>query len=360
MGARTWRTSRSRPSTSTRGRCSRSRSRAGPPATRRRCRRRSPPPRRTSPWSEGPRRTLRPPRAWAPRLAGVVADKGYHSNAVLVALTAAGHRSYIAEPDRGRRDWTDKATERDAVYANRRRIRGRRGKALLRSRGELSARPFAHALETGAMRRTHLRLHENILKRLLVHVSGLNLGLLMRTRFGVGTPRGQLAGAGGPAHPLGRAPAAAAGGHRRALRPPRPARARPRVTAGAPPWWARVGGRRCGARRHRGFHHGLLDEGLASEAEFPSGVMLAGGRSPPVMQFPRCGIGAKCSTHAAPGAGGDAGERGPTAAARRLLPENEDRRMAFFGFVIALMFFCHFRKQMRRARRELDWASAPR
>ncbi len=45
----------------------------------------------------------------APRLAGVVADKGYHSNAVLVALTAAGHRSYIAEPDRGRRDWTDKA-----------------------------------------------------------------------------------------------------------------------------------------------------------------------------------------------------------------------------------------------------------
>jgi transposase len=126
----------------------------------------------------------------APRLAGVVADKGYHSNAVLVALTAAGHRSYIAEPDRGRRDWTDKATERAAVYANRRRIRGRRGKALLRSRGELLERPFAHALETGAMRRTHLRRHENILKRLLVHVSGLNLGLLMRTRFGVGTPRG--------------------------------------------------------------------------------------------------------------------------------------------------------------------------
>jgi transposase len=128
--------------------------------------------------------------ALAPRLAGVVADKGYHSNAVLVALRAAGQRSYIAEPDRGRRDWTDKPTERDAVYANRRRIRGRRGKALLRSRGELLERPFAHALETGGMRRTHLRRHANILKRLLVHVSGLNLGLLMRTRFGVGTPRG--------------------------------------------------------------------------------------------------------------------------------------------------------------------------
>lgn len=95
-----------------------------------------------------------------------------------------------AEPDRGRRDWTDKTSERDAVYANRRRIRGRRGKALLRSRGELLERPFAHALETGAMRRTHLLRHANILKRLVVHVSVLNLGLLMRTRFGVGTPRG--------------------------------------------------------------------------------------------------------------------------------------------------------------------------
>jgi len=120
---------------------------------------------------------------------GVVADKGYHSNATLVALTAAGQRSYIAEPERGRRDWTDKATEREAVYANRRRIRGAHGKALLRSRGELLERPFAHALETGGMRRTHLRRHGNILKRLLVHLGGLNLGLLMRTRFGVGTPR---------------------------------------------------------------------------------------------------------------------------------------------------------------------------
>jgi hypothetical protein len=40
------------------------------------------------------------------------------------------------------------------------------------------------------MRRTHLRGHENILKRLLVHFGGVNLGLLMRTRYGFGTPRG--------------------------------------------------------------------------------------------------------------------------------------------------------------------------
>jgi transposase len=126
----------------------------------------------------------------APQVAKAVADKGYHSNAVMLALEAAAVRSYIAEPDRGRRRWEGKAAERDAVYRNRRRIRGGHGKALLRSRGELLERPFAHALETGGMRRTHLRRHENILKRLLIHVGGLNLGLLMRTRFGVGTPRG--------------------------------------------------------------------------------------------------------------------------------------------------------------------------
>jgi transposase len=50
-------------------------------------------------------------------------------------------------------------------------------------------RPNAHLYETGAMRRTHLRGHANILKRLLVHIGGFNLGLLMRVLFGIGTPR---------------------------------------------------------------------------------------------------------------------------------------------------------------------------
>ena len=120
----------------------------------------------------------------------LVADKGYHSNAMLVNLEAQGVRSYIAEPDRGKRDWEDRADAQKQVYANHRRIRGDRGKGLLRRRGELLERPFAHSLETGRMRRVYLRGHENILKRLVVHVAGMNLGLLMRTLFGVGTPRG--------------------------------------------------------------------------------------------------------------------------------------------------------------------------
>lgn len=39
------------------------------------------------------------------------------------------------------------------------------------------------------VRRTHLRGHTNILTRLLVHASGFNLGLFMRTLTGIGTPR---------------------------------------------------------------------------------------------------------------------------------------------------------------------------
>ena len=119
----------------------------------------------------------------------VVGDKGYHSNEILTDLRALGLRSYISEPDRGRRRWKGQARARDAVYGNRRRIRGARGRRLLRCRGELLERPFAHLFETGGMRRVHLRGHPNILKRVLVQVAGCNLGLLLRHLIGVGTPR---------------------------------------------------------------------------------------------------------------------------------------------------------------------------
>jgi len=121
-------------------------------------------------------------------LSEVVTDKGYHSNDSLTGLE--GIRTYISEPKRGRRNWKGKPDARDAVYANRRRIRGKRGKALLRKRGEYLERRFAHAYETGGLRRVRLRHRSNILKRLLIHIGGLNLGLVMRKIFGRGTPRG--------------------------------------------------------------------------------------------------------------------------------------------------------------------------
>jgi transposase len=122
--------------------------------------------------------------------AEIVSDKGYHSNAVLRKLEGGGVRSYIPEPDRGRRKWEGKEAEKRAVYGNRRRIRGKRGKRLLKRRGELVERSFAHMYETGGMRRTHLRGHENILKRLVVHAGAFNLSLVMRQQMKVGTARG--------------------------------------------------------------------------------------------------------------------------------------------------------------------------
>ena len=122
-----------------------------------------------------------------------VADKGYHCNETMELMEELELRGYISEPDRGQRRWKGKETARQGTYANRRRIRGERGKRLMRQRGEKLERGFAHCLETGGMRRTWLRGHENILKRYLVHVAGFNLGLVMRALLGAGTPRGLAA-----------------------------------------------------------------------------------------------------------------------------------------------------------------------
>jgi len=58
-------------------------------------------------------------------LTEIIADKGYHSNQIMIELAAVGLRSYVAEPDRGRRDWSEEPAARTLVYANRRRLRAR-------------------------------------------------------------------------------------------------------------------------------------------------------------------------------------------------------------------------------------------
>src|SRR6266700_3698528 len=120
----------------------------------------------------------------------LVTDKGYHSGAVVKRVKSYKVRSYIPEKQqKGRRNWQGQAEEQQAVYQNRRRVRGEYGKSLLRRRGELVERSFAHCYETGGMRRTHLRGHENILKRQLIHVGAFNLSLILRKLLGAGTPR---------------------------------------------------------------------------------------------------------------------------------------------------------------------------
>jgi hypothetical protein len=120
----------------------------------------------------------------------MVADKGYHSGAALERVRNYQVRSYIPErQQKGQRKWEGKAGQQQAVYANRRRVQGNYGKSLLRRRGELVERSFAHCYDTGGMRRTHLRRHNNILKRQLIHVTGFNLSLIFRRLLGAGTPR---------------------------------------------------------------------------------------------------------------------------------------------------------------------------
>ena len=124
-----------------------------------------------------------------PARRAVVCDKGYHSDATMVGMRRAGVRSYVSEPARGRRRWQGKSEAQRAVYGNRRRIRGPHGRRLLRRRGELVERSFAHVYDTGGMRRLYLRGRENITKRLLIQAAGFNLGLLMRHGCGIGKPR---------------------------------------------------------------------------------------------------------------------------------------------------------------------------
>jgi transposase len=119
----------------------------------------------------------------------VVADKGYHSNEAVLGLEQLEVRTYIAEPDRGPRNWRGKAAEKAAVYGNRRRIQGNRGKSLQRQRGERIERNFAHQFDTGGLDRLYVRGKQNVHKKLLIQAAACNLALLMRARYGSGKPR---------------------------------------------------------------------------------------------------------------------------------------------------------------------------
>lgn len=121
----------------------------------------------------------------------LVADKGYHKAQTLSDARDMRLRTYIPEPEsRYRRRWTDKpAGHKEAVYANRRRVRGNRSKRLQRKRSEYVERTFAHMCERGDARRTWLRGLEKVTKRYLLQAAARNLGVILRELFGVGTAR---------------------------------------------------------------------------------------------------------------------------------------------------------------------------
>src|SRR6266568_6180342 len=118
----------------------------------------------------------------------VVADKGYHSNDVMVGLAEMEVRTYVAEPDRGTRNWDGKEAEKEAVYGNRRRVQGERGKRLQRQRGERIERNFAHQFDSGGLDRLYVRGLDNVHKKLLIQAAACNLALLIRSSYGAGKP----------------------------------------------------------------------------------------------------------------------------------------------------------------------------
>jgi transposase len=120
----------------------------------------------------------------------VVADKGYHKAALLLSLGQSGYRTYLPEKKQRDRKWAGKDRDiQHALYANRARTRRPKGRALQRRRGELIERTFAHACETGGIRRVRLRGRDNVRKRYLAHIAALNLSIVLRKTLGAGTPR---------------------------------------------------------------------------------------------------------------------------------------------------------------------------
>jgi len=144
------------------------------------------------PEAPAPTEDAPPPSGRQPR-GKVVADKGYHKATLLRRLKAQHYRTYIPERRQaGRRRWTDKGGTPTAVAFHQNRARGTRplGKRYHRWRSERVERTFAHVCETGGARRTRLRGRANVEKRYLLQAAGANLALVMRTLYGLGTPRG--------------------------------------------------------------------------------------------------------------------------------------------------------------------------
>ncbi len=122
--------------------------------------------------------------------AELLADKGYHSRNGLKDLEDSAWKSKISEPKpKGILRWKGDDDAKRAYYNNRVRLLSGVARQAFKLRAELVERSFALALDRGGMRRAWLRGRDNLQKRYLVHISGYNLGLVMRLLTGFGTPR---------------------------------------------------------------------------------------------------------------------------------------------------------------------------
>src|SRR3954449_11372716 len=124
--------------------------------------------------------------------AEMIADKGYHSREGLKALEDSAWKSRISEKEqKAFARWQgDDAARR---YNNRARLKSTVARQAFKLRAEKVERSFAFILDIGGLRRTWLRGTGNVEKRYLIQVAAHNLGLVIRHRFGAGTPRQAMA-----------------------------------------------------------------------------------------------------------------------------------------------------------------------
>jgi transposase-like protein DUF772/DDE family transposase len=122
------------------------------------------------------------------------ADEGYFAIEPVSQLQACGVRTVIGDPQARRRKPENASKEqRAALTYAKRSVRSASGKALLRKRGEHLERSFCHMLDQGGLRRATLRGCEKLTKRHMVAAMTYNLSLLMRSLFGIGTPKQAMA-----------------------------------------------------------------------------------------------------------------------------------------------------------------------
>ena len=122
--------------------------------------------------------------------AEMIADKGYHARDVLKDLEDSAWKSRISEKEqKAFARWQGDAAARRAVYNNRARLKSTVARQAFKLRAEKVERSFALILDIGGLRRTWLRGAGNVEKRYLIQVAAHNLGLVIRHRFGAGTPR---------------------------------------------------------------------------------------------------------------------------------------------------------------------------
>ncbi|MEO6325202.1 MAG: transposase, partial [Thermoanaerobaculia bacterium] len=116
----------------------------------------------------------------------VIADRGYHSDAVLLNMHAKGYRGYVAEPKRGTRNWQKQrrrdgdeavAARQQAFYANRRRGQSKAGKQLQKKRAEFPERAFAHLKRTGGLARVFVRGRREVGKKLQSYMGAANVSV---------------------------------------------------------------------------------------------------------------------------------------------------------------------------------------